>query len=106
MKFTHSSPSRFPVSWRELLGLAVVVTCFYHISNIESALHLQESKIAELERPFRENEPVYMNGEATPAGNLSSAQPALVEPVHAPHSHYAIEMIDGVPVNPGMQFTV
>ena len=108
------------LSWKDLFGLAATVFCTYqarHISHLETCLHGQDARIAELERfvlqhsvslalPTLTTEAVLNNN----TNNISLMKNDDAEEVeeyeHAPHSHYAIDMINGEPVNPEREYSM
>ena len=108
------------LSWRDLI-LIVSAVIFAHqstqMASFQSQLDIYEGRIGELERSILNNnnpssnslifnEIENENNKTSSAVDMSKEKVVVEEEEeeHAPHSHYAIEMIDGVPVNPGIDY--
>ena len=101
------------LKWRDLFVVLAVFIIAYQASQlttIKSQLSIQQARIIELERPTLKDIDSSSNSSIVNKIIIESVPPSIVEgspkddnavEEHAPHSHYAIETIDGVPVNPG-----
>ena len=96
------------LSWRGLIGVIATVIIAYQyaqLKSIQSQLATQEARIIQLEINILKNlgsssNSLTAKNEAT-SGVADSPKDGSSVQEHVPHYHYAIETIDGVPVNPG-----
>ena len=100
------------ISWRDLFGVVATVILAYQFTQLKSIqlqllpqLAMQEARIIELEKSIlnsldSSSDPFIVKEIKNEAVSSVLEDDNAVEE-HAPHSHYSIETIDGVPVNPG-----
>ncbi|KAJ3371961.1 hypothetical protein HDU91_004735 [Kappamyces sp. JEL0680] len=87
-------------SWNltSVLGIASTLMCAWqmnHAAHLQDLVHRQETQIAQLQQII---------ALATPATLHPANQTASAVHEHAPHSHYNIPLVDGVPVEPDREY--
>ena len=104
-------------NWKDLMGIVAVVIFAYQlnrVTSLESRLVIQEDKFEKLERVvLKEVSRQRQLSKIPSVENNAESKKAVPDVIDEskkdskeielkPHSHYAIETKDGVPVNPGI----